>query len=100
MNLFLDEKKLKQAVKNVLNDRQGDGLKLIGHILSMSYMYQKGIGSEPIINAYNCGRKDFGLEIREIIKQYAFDKYVELERQGVRNDDNNRKQQSDNDESE
>ncbi len=100
MNLFLDEKKLKQAVKNVLNDKRGDGLKLIGHILSMSYMYQRGICGDVAINSYNSGRKDFGLEIREIIKQYAFDKYVELEKQGVMKDDDNRKQQSDNDESE
>ena len=84
MDLLLTDEELELVINNVANDapKKGDGLKLLGHILSMSRVFSTGFNGNSR-DIYNKGRADFGLEIREIIMQHAFDKYVELLKKGV-----------------
>ena len=88
-NLLIDnEEQLKIVVQNVLNDVpiKGDGLKFIGHILSMSQLFDRGFCGNSR-DTYLKGRRDLGLEIRDVLMENAFDKYVELLRKGATKDD-------------
>ena len=76
MDLYLTEEQLKQAVNNVaVTD---DGLKLLGHLISISGAGIRGVNPEPRRGDYLSGRADYGEEIIEMVKLYSFEKYIEL----------------------
>ncbi len=76
MSLLLDDDKLKLVVNNVAVT--ADGLKLLGHLLESSRVFTKGIKGDPNIDAYNRGRADFGLEIRELIIRSNIEQYCKI----------------------
>ncbi|MFA5659600.1 MAG: hypothetical protein WC900_10005 [Oscillospiraceae bacterium] len=83
-DLILDDKELRLVVNNVAVTP--DGLKLFGHLLAMSGAFSRGItGTDKDI--YNKGRSDFGLEIREMLLKHAFQKYVEILKEGEKEDE-------------
>ena len=83
MNLLLNDEQLETVVNNVAKTK--DGLKLLGHILASTRVFAAGFNGNSR-DIYNKGRADFGLEIRSLLMQYAFDEYVELMKKGVKQD--------------
>lgn len=75
MNLILNEEELKFAIHNVANTE--DGFKLLGHLISESGAMNKGYQGNAR-DGYIKGRADFGIELIEYMKLYAFDKFAEL----------------------
>lgn len=83
MNLLLTDEQLELVVSNIA--RTEDGKKLFGHLLESSRVFAKGFNGNSR-DIYNKGRSDFGLEIRELLMQYALDEYFEILRKGVKQD--------------
>lgn len=80
MDLSLDDKQLEEVVSNVANTE--DGLKLIGHFISESRVFEKGFNGNET-DSYNKGRADFGIEIIESLELYAQKAWFTLQEQNV-----------------
>lgn len=76
MSLLLDDDNLKIVVNNVAVTE--DGRKLLGHLLESSRVFLTGIKGDVSRDAYNRGRADFGLELREIIINSNIEQYFKI----------------------
>lgn len=73
----MNDDKLKYIIQNVCNS--SDGLKLLSYLLELSNCFSRGTNFNNLYQEYyNKGKKDFGLEIAEMIKKYSFDNYIKI----------------------
>lgn len=75
IELRLDEESFKKALLSVASTEEG--LKFIGHLIARNV----GFGGSFQGNSrdvYNKGRVDSGYELLDALKEYGFDKFLEL----------------------
>ena len=82
MKLLSDEK-LELVIQNIAVTK--DGKKFFEHILASSGMFNIGFNGNSR-DIYNKGRSDFGLEIRDLLMQYAMNDYIEIIKEGAKDD--------------
>ena len=86
--MLLDEENLELAVQNTAN--LPDGLKLLAHFISSSGCYTQGLSKDERTELYNKGQRDFGLKIRDLLLEYAPNKYIELIKEGAKENERSR----------
>lgn len=88
---MLDEEKLEEVVCNTANS--ADGLRFIEYLLQRSGCFTKGIAKDEKTEFYLKGWRDFGLEIRDLLIQYAPNAYIEIIKEGVNENERERTKQ-------
>jgi len=86
--MLLDEEKLELAVQNTAN--LPDGLKLLTHLMTYSGCFTQGLSKDERTELYNKGQRDFGLKIRDLLLEYAPNKYIEVIKEGVTENERSR----------
>lgn len=79
---MLDDEKLKEAVENTATSPYA--VSLIKHLIDKSGCFRQGLAKDEKTEFYNRGYGDFGLYIRNLLLDYSPETYIEIIKEGVK----------------